>query len=278
MLSVTLLSLIRLQVVEISMGLKKEEPIDHRTKLTSFNEGIEVMFDVGEHTYHYGNKQFKSATTWIKKFESAFNSEQISAMCSKKWDIEQDEILTLWDSNGNAAAGFGTAIHAVLEHYFTHKKLGKQIQDIAGKPKNAAMPNHPFLQELIKGLEKVRVDGDAHQEAFISSKKYGVCGLVDDLFIVDRKKKICRIRDYKITYDILTDKTDLADPFSYLGGSKLSKNYLQLCFYGYLMMMSGWKIEGIDIYNWDGSWHIYTLEGPVLMKTLLLVGSELERK
>ena len=262
------------------MGLKKEIPVDPRNLLTSFNEGEDIYFDEPTHVYTHAKtgKVFKSATTWLKGYEDQFDSDRISASCSKKWGIPQEDILGMWESNGNAASGFGTAIHAVMEHYFTYKTVGKAVQISAGKEKNAALPNHPFLQQLIFDLEKVRVDGDAVQEALVSSSKLGICGLIDDLFIVDRKKKICRIRDYKITFDILVEKTDLKAPFGYLGGAKLGKNFVQLSFYGYLMSLSGWTIEGVDIYNWDGEWSVHTLEGPKLMKTMLLVGSELSKK
>lgn len=254
------------------MGLHQHSKLK---KLTSFNEGIEIYFDEAEHVYTYSNKTFKSATTWIKQYEEEFDSDRMSASCSKKWGIPQADILAVWQGNGDVASQFGTALHAVFEYYFTYKKIGALIQEKSGKNKNGAMPNHPFLQKLITDLEVIRTDGDTIQEALVSSKKHRVCGLIDDLLIVDRKKKICRIRDYKITFDIVVEKNDLKKPFAYLGGSKLSKNFLQLSFYGYLLTASGWKVEGIDIFNWDGEWHKHSLDGSVLMKTILLVGSEL---
>lgn len=246
-------------------------------KLTSFNEDIEILFDEEKHKYLHGKKRLKSATGFVKDYESSFDKERISGICSDNWGIPQKDILAMWDSNGNAAAMFGTSIHAVMEHYYTYKEIGAEIQEVAQKEKNAAMPNHPFLQILIAELDEIRVDGETEQEALISAHKKGVCGLVDDLLIVDRKKKICRIRDYKITFDLLVDKTKLKEPFGYLGSSKLSKNFLQLSFYGCMMLLSDWTVEGVDIYNWDGSWSKHTLEGPELMKTMLLIGSKLDK-
>lgn len=254
---------------------KEEMPDLNIDVLKSFNEkGIEILFNTRDHIYTYNGTVLKSATTFIKEFEDQFDSERISASCSNKWDESQDEILTMWNSNGEVAALFGTAIHAVLEHFFTHKKLGARIQKVAGKDKNAAMPNHPFLQQLINSLETVRVDGDCYQEVCISCVKKGICGLVDDLYVVDRKKKICRIRDYKITFDILVDKKEMKAPFGYLGSNKLAKNFLQLSFYAYLMTVSGWTVEGIDIFNWNGDWKKHTLEGKDLVKTMALIGSK----
>jgi hypothetical protein len=256
------------------MGLKKEEPVLPGKLLISFNEGAEIRFDEIEHTYIYKGKRLKSATAFVKDYEDQFDNERISATCSKKWGIEQEKIQVLWESNGKAASMFGTAMHAVMEHYFTYKELGGEIQLVADKENNAALPNHPFLQQLINGIEEIRQDGECYQEALVSSVKSGICGLVDDLFIVDRKKKICRIRDYKFTYDILVQKKELKAPFGYLGSDKLAKYYLQLCFYGYLMQLSGWTVQGIDIFNWDGEWHKHTLEGEKLMRTMVLIASK----
>lgn len=243
------------------------------TQLTSFNEKASLTFDSDQHHYLYKGARLNSATGIIKSYEEPFDSDRISRLSATKWGEDQDEILAMWDSNGQAAAGFGTAIHAVLEHYFTHKPLGARIQGVASKAHNAAMPNHPFLQSLIYELEEVRQDGDTRQEVCLSWVKQGICGLVDDLLIVDAEKKICRIRDYKITADILVDKSKLLAPFSYLGANKLAKNFLQLSIYSYMMQMSGWRVEGVDIFNWNGSWKKYTLEGPELMKTIITVGT-----
>lgn len=244
-------------------------------QLTSFNEKAVIIFDDIEHTYHYNNERLGSATGIIKDYEPNFDSEKISRSSANKWNEDQDEILAMWDSNGESAAGFGTAVHAVIEHYFTYKQLGARIQVASGKEHNAAMPNHPFLRQLIYDLEKIRLDGDTRQEVCISWIKQKMCGLVDDLLILDVKKKTCRIRDYKITADILVNKTPLKAPFNYLGSNKLAKNFLQLSIYSYMMQMSGWKVEGIDIFNWNGGWTKYSLEGKDLMKTILTVGSEL---
>lgn len=259
------------------MGLHKEEPEvaeDPRLVLKSFNEGIEIFFDVEKHEYTYKDKVLTSASPFVKKYEEQFDDERISASCSRKWGVDQEDILNLWGSNGEVASGFGTAIHAVLEHYYKNKKLGARIQEVSGKEKNAALPNHPFLQSLIFELDHIRQDGDALQEVCISCHKKGLAGQIDDLLILDRKKKICRIRDYKITFDILNDNKELKAPFGFLGSNKLAKNFLQLSFYAFLLEISGWTVEGIDIFNWCDGWHKYSLEGKDFKKAVVLVASK----
>lgn len=258
------------------MGLHKEPEMPGDV-LTSFNEGHEIIFEPGEHTYHYGKKRLRSATTWIEDYISTFDSEAISARCAEKWDVDQQHILNVWESNGDIAAGFGTAIHAVLEHYYTYEHIGGIMQEASGKEKNAAMPNHPFLKQLIEELNVIREPGElSYQEALVSAVDLGVCGLIDDLMIIDAQEKICRVRDYKITVDITKPKETLAEPFTFMGDTKLAKNFLQLSFYSYLLTRSGWTVEGVDIYNWIGDWHHYQFDGADFKKAMVLVGSKLE--
>lgn len=248
------------------------------TRYVSFNENALIYFNRDalpgrpEHTYTHKDVRLKSATGFVEKYHEEFDAEAQSQRSGQKWDEDGSEVLAMWQSSGAIAAGFGTALHAVFEHYFTYKTLGARIQEKAGKPKNAAMPNHPFLQQLINDLETIRVDGDTRQEVCISKVDAGVCGLVDDLLIVDAKKKICRIRDYKITADILTSQVKFFEPFTFLEGNKLNKNYLQLCFYAYLMECAGWKVEGIDIFNWNGEWSKYSLERKDMVKIMITIG------
>lgn len=259
------------------MGLKQEKPPVDGREIISFTEPkVTVVFNEEKHTYHHGKKQLKSGTTIVKDYEHHFDSERISAMLAKKHGVDQQDLLDMWESNGKAASMFGTSIHYVMEHYYKWKKFGEEYAELAGKDKNAAMPNHPFLQMLIATLDEVRVDTESEtvQEALVSIVSKGICGLADEILVLDRKKKICRLADYKITFDIDVEKEDLKEPFEYLGGSKLSKNFLQMGVYGYMLSVAGWTVLGADIYNWDGEWHVHTIEGEKFNRTMALVGSK----
>lgn len=260
------------------MGLKKEKPPVDGEEMISFTEPDKIIvFNEAKHTYHYGKKRLKSGTGIVEDYTDTFDSDRISAMLAKKHGVDQQGLLDMWSSNGKAASMFGTSIHYVMEHYYRWREFGDKYAKLAGKDKNAAMPNHPFLQMLIKTLDEVRTDtkSESVQEALVSVTDKGICGLADEILIIDRKKKICRLSDYKITFDITVEKSDLKAPFTYLGGSKLSKNFLQMAIYGYMLELAGWTVTGADIYNWDGEWHVHTTEGNQFKKTMVLVGSRL---
>lgn len=260
------------------MGLKKEKPPVDGVEMVSFTEPTEIIvFNEARHTYHHGTRQLKSGTAIVKDYEDHFDADRISAMLANKHGVDQQDLLDMWSSNGKAASMFGTSIHYVMEHYYRWRQFGEDYAKLAGKDKNAAMPNHPFLQDLIAGLDAIRTDtkSESVQEALVTIIDKGICGLADEILIIDRKKKICRLSDYKITFDITVEKSDLKAPFTYLGGSKLSKNYLQMAVYGYMLSLAGWTVTGADIYNWDGEWHVHTIEGTKFNKTMALVGSRL---
>ena len=248
-------------------------------KLKSFNEKIEVDFDEASHVYTYKGKQFLSASTFVHKYQREFDKERISKTFSEDCGVPQEDILQMWGDNGNSASGFGTSVHLVLENYFKNEATGAIVQQAKGKKHNAALPNHPVLRDIITSLIKILPEGDTEQEALISLKDESVCGLVDNLLIIDSKKKICRVRDYKITYDALVESSfnKMDAPFSYLGTTKLAKYYVQLAFYSYMLDAKGWKVMGIDILNYDGSWSIHSLEREELMKLVLLVASEVNK-
>jgi hypothetical protein len=229
--------------------------------LKSFNEGVELEFDREAHTYMYNGQRLESASGFTARHTKKFDTQGVSKQCEGKWGIPQVDILGLWKSNGDAAAGFGTAIHAVLEHYFKMKSIGQTIMENSKKEVNAALPNHPFLQKLIQELEVLMPEeGENLQEILISNVEKGFCGLVDNLLILDAENKVCRIRDYKIAYDVEKKGDKLLTPFDVLPPTKLSKYQVQLSFYANLLQFSGWTVEGLDIFAYDGEWKKYPLE------------------
>ena len=229
--------------------------------LKSFSEDVELEFDRDAHVYTYKGQKLESASGFVSRHSKKFDALGISKKCEGSWAVPQADILELWRSNGEAAAGFGTALHAVLEHYFKNKGLGEVIMENSSKEENAALPNHPFLKALVLELEELMQDShESLQEVLISNVEKGFCGLVDNLLILDMEKKVCRVRDYKIAYDIAKSGDKLLAPFDKLPSNKLSKYQVQLSFYANLLQSFGWTVEGLDIFAYDGKWTKYPLE------------------
>ena len=241
---------------------------------------VTIEFDTAPHIYRYKGKPLTSVTTWCKEYTDTFDALMMSTRCAQKWDEDAEAIQDLWGSNGSVTSGFGTAIHALIEHWDTHKKLGARIEKKGNKDANAALPKHPFLRSLLEELDALRADDEnliTHQEVLVSDVTLGICGLVDNLLITDRVRKTCRVRDYKITHSIDKKESELKEPFAYLGDTKLAKNWLQLSVYSYLLSRNGWKVEGCDVYNWNAVWNRFSLDEKTLKKTMVLVSAELSR-
>lgn len=228
--------------------------------LRSFNENVDVLFNPVTHKYEYEGEPLMSASGFVEKYTPKFDKVGMSEKCAPKWGVPANEIQEIWTDNGAGAGSFGTAVHLVLENYFKHKKAGEIIQEKKQLEENYAIPNHPFLRRLVLDLERLLVDfkGETHQEVLVSSVKENYCGLVDRLLVTG--DKTCRVQDYKITYDIEKPGTKFLEPFSDLSPTKLSKYLIQLSFYANLLEKSGWTVEGLDIFNFDGEWHHHELK------------------
>ena len=85
---------------------------------------------------------------------------------------------------------------------------------------------------------------------FIWDAGLKLCGSIDRVKVIDRKKKIVRIQDFKTDGDIHEKKYQLADsPFkSRMGNELLDYHWLQLSFYAFLLEIKGYTVEGLDIY------------------------------
>lgn len=247
--------------------LEVEFPMDsdEQDGLLSFNErGVVVKFLPGLHKYTYNGKEFISATTYIKKWIKDFDKEIISAMCANSYGCTQDDVLGLWDNGGRISAMYGTVIHNALEHYEKYKKLGQTIQDKKDLPYNRALPSHPVLRDIVIEFLSRFTHKDDHiiPEAFVTNVERGLCGQIDRIKVIDMPKKICRVQDYKINID--SEKENSRNKFlgqmADLPPNKLSKYQLQLSFYARLLELSGWAVEGLDVFVYEDEWKHYPMD------------------
>lgn len=248
-----------------SVELDESTPqITTTVKLESFNEpGVFVDFDPIEHVYTYEGKKLESASGYTAKYGSKFAGEAIAAKCEKSWGVKKKDILAMWEGNRDVAADFGTALHKALEHYFNFKSMGETIMENTDKEENPALPNHPFLREIIDDFELLPLEeGELVNEVFLTDIKNMRCGFADRLMILDKKKKVCRVQDYKINVDAEEEssKHKLKAPYNELPKNKISKYQVQMSFYADLLEKSGWTVEGLDVFVYEDKWTFYELE------------------
>ncbi len=170
-------------------------------KLKSFNEDVEIDFDPVAHTYHYKGKQLISATTYLKKFYKPFEKKAVAANCEKAWGVPKEDIVKLWDSNGEVANLLGTLIHKALEHSDRFRATGITISENKKDGGNPAILKHPVLKNIVLAFEEMLNQtslnvGKTYSEVLLTDVKGGFCGQADRLVLIDTKK--VRIQDHKI--------------------------------------------------------------------------------
>lgn len=171
-------------------------------------------------------------------------------------------VLSIWESNKEASAKFGTAIHEALEHYEKHRKVGEQIAQIRDTD-NYALPKHPLLNSIIKEFVSInKIEGEVITEVLLSDVSSGICGHADRLVVQDWDRKIARIGDYKINVgaEDKSSKDKVYGAFAHLPSNKLSKYQLQMSIYANMLAKSGWTITGLDVYVYESGWKYHELE------------------
>lgn len=233
--------------------------------LPSFNEdGITVEFNKDAHSYTYKGLPLTGASTIVKQFVPEFNAEQIAKNCEKSWGVPAPAIISMWDSNKDVTGDFGTVVHSALEHYEKNRELAKTIMTNRGGADNPALPKHPILKGIIEGFEELvgKFEGTIKSEILVTDIKNGRCGQVDRLLIVDEKKKICRVQDYKVNVNSeeISSNNKLKAPYNTLPANKLSKYALQLSVYAQMLENSGWTVEAIEVFVYEEGWKYYKLD------------------
>jgi len=238
-------------------------------KLKSFNEdGVVVDFDPIAHTYHYKGKQLISATNYLKKFYKPFEKEAVAANCEKAWGVSKEDIIDLWDSNGEVANMLGTLIHKALEHSELFRETGITIANNRKTGENPALLKHPLLRGIIEGFQEMYVAAElpmdkVFSEVLLTDVKGGFCGQADRLVQTDTKK--FRVQDHKINVEATVEdpkKLKPAAPFAHLAPNKLAKYQIQMSIYANMLQKSGLEVEYLDAFVLDEEWTHYPL--PVL--------------
>lgn len=202
--------------------------------------GQKIYFDEPSHTYTNSKGQvYLSGSQYAKRFEKEFPGDIISGKMAAKSGVDQQLILEAWDAKSDVSKGFGTAIHLALENYSKYKDMSNTLD------KQYHIHDHPIISKCVKDFYKGRDKEITLNEALVIDHDRRLAGSIDRLLLVDKKKKICRVQDFKTNADI---------------DDKLAAYWHQLSFYASILTAKGWTVEGLDIFHWNGKWTEYQSE------------------
>lgn len=276
------------QIIEITPEKKLQDAIleyanevGGKKTITYTSRLLDDSIDVVETNGHIAVPGFLSGSAFPKKFYAEFDSDgMLDKIVEKHYGKESDEkkefiknsLLAMWELNKNASTSYGTAIHAAMENFDKYHVLGdktKKVEVLKTKTNigpNKALSRNPFLKKIVEDFHKL-FGGDYLRlnEEFVWLTAEKFAGSIDRIKVIDLKKKIIRIQDFKTDGDIHEDTYQLPEsPFKGVGkkalkaGTKEKSNtventllglhWLQLSFYAYIMKKRGWTVEGLDVY------------------------------
>jgi len=202
--------------------------------------GQKIYFDEPTHTYTNSKGQvYLSGSQYAKRFDKEFPADVISKKMADKSGVDQKLILDAWGAKGDVSKGFGTAIHLALENYAKYKEMSDMLD------KQYHIHDHPIIEKCVKDFYKGREKEVALSEALVIDHERRLAGSIDRLLLIDKKKKICRVQDFKTNADI---------------EDKLAAYWHQLSFYASILQAKGWTVSGLDIFWWNGKWTTYQSE------------------
>jgi hypothetical protein len=254
------------QVVDASGVKKTVEPVTYNSVLIGKN--IEIQ-EVNGHKRLEG---FLSGSKFPEQFYAEFDKTEILKAIQNKHkltDAQIEQIKAMWDINSQISTNFGNSIHFAMENYDRNFELGdkiKSVKEFKTKPPvigdNKALNRNPLMKKIVNDFHAL-FGGDyiRFNEEFVWEKGLKLCGSIDRIKVIDMKKRIIRIQDFKTDADIHETKYQLVDSPFYaltqgtapkLGKELLDYHWLQLSFYAFILQRAGWTVEGLDIYWVNG--------------------------
>ena len=281
------------QVVDAS-GKKTVEPTMYNSVLLGKN--IEIQ-EVNGHKRLEG---YLSGSKFPEQFYAEFDKEGILKAIQAKHeltDAQVKEVEAMWEINSQVSTNFGNSVHYAMENYDRNFELGdklKSVKKFKTKPdevgENKALNRNPFMQKIVKDFnDKFGGDYIRFNEEFIWDKGLKLCGSIDRIKVIDLKKRIIRIQDFKTDADVHETKYQKTDSPFYpltqgtapkMGKTLLDYHWLQLSFYAFILQREGWKVEGLDVYwvngeklaNGENPWEEFSHD--VIDITEVIIGEE----
>ena len=229
---------------------------------------LNLTFEESTHKYTMTDVNGISKNNWpsvskiLKKFYEEFDSESISYNKAKGDPVEQQKLLAEWKAAGDYSTNMGSRVHYFLEKK-SHEifKINKEVRkpefdcDFTQILKGDSMINAgtKFLN-LMNERNGVLLD----TEIVLGHPELGYTGQPDKVWIIENKKKTefgLLITDYKTNKpkNFMPNKftKKMKSPFGDIDDTSLGHYYLQLPFYGKLLlkMLEGTKYENLRLYG-----------------------------
>lgn len=277
------------------MDLKREAD-NIRKILNRKREQIDLTFIEEDHLYFMRDENgimrsnYPSVSKIIKKFYEEFDAEGISLRMSGGDRSKQKELLKEWEDKGTYATNQGSRVHYLLE---------KELINQYGDYKDVRQPIYQCDDEQIERSNKMIGAGKnfldlMHErnavlldtEIVLGDPELGYVGQPDKVWLVENKQGT----DYGILItDWKTNKPEnfkkqrytkkMYPPFDNIDSTALGHYYLQLPFYGKLLlkMLEGTEYESkkllgsiVVLVKEDGSFEEYKVPMEVIQKILLM--------
>lgn len=227
-------------------GVNLKNPTIYKSKVL----GREIT--VGVDNGHIYLPHYMSGSRFPRKFFKQFtdeDKERVLDYYEREKDVKREEVEKTWEMKADIATGYGTAVHAALELYYGHHKVGDKIKGKDGI--NKAFSKNPFFAHIVKCAVEDLGPGNYLPEQFIWHEGLRFCGAIDLLQVVDKNTVI--VHDWKSSTDVNHKVYQEKDsPFKKdIDNTQLGEYWLQLSFYAYILKQYGINTKELQIHHLD---------------------------
>tara|TARA_B110000858_G_scaffold55761_1_gene64794 strand:+ start:6381 stop:7238 length:858 start_codon:yes stop_codon:yes gene_type:complete len=227
---------------------------------------LNLSFIEDTHTYFMKDETGETSSTWpsvsklLKLFYEPFPADEIAYKKAKGDRVEMQRLLDEWSAAGSYATNMGSRVHYVLEKRIIEEN--GDYKDVREPLFEVDLEQEMKSNSMINAGEKfIKLMGDRDAvlldtEMVLGHPDLGYTGQPDKVWLVMNKEKTgfgMVITDWKTNKPKNFEKNrwtkNMKTPFQDLPDNSLGHYYLQLPFYGKLLMkmLEGTKYEDLKL-------------------------------
>lgn len=195
-----------------------------------------MFFSETNHEYTKDGKRYTPVSEFLAKFKPPFPKGLMAEKCAPKLGLTPEEVIEMWDLNGDISRTYGTTIHKAIEYWIRYGHFSK-VADL-----------ERMGQKFAEKYNRAKIK----TEVIVHDEELGIAGTLDQLHVVGKKRVF--LTDVKTNGDL--DKKPngkFLGPLKDLPFSKINEYRLQLSTYGYLLERKGFKVESLALEHWNGT-------------------------